>query len=527
MAILFVQKNSTPWRTLNSTGAQAVNALPSAVTAGNCLTLQVGNYPAGIDTITDSQGNTWLQGRVNGDGDNNFIEIWYALNVAAGTTTVTVDALPGGDNDYFSGVLQEFSGVVLTSALRDSGASSISSVSSDGTSTQVGDLVLVGMVADAGANPLNFANPTGFTLDDVEQDSTTTTGYLASHMVATAAGSQATSSMNPSGYDVEAVMVVLAAAGSDGSFIAAQTDAGAATEAQGGAAALEQAVAEAGAADTAQASSAAGAAALIEATGSSESQAFTLGLLAGVSEAGVAGDTQSIALVASVAMAESTAASESAAATGDYVASLVDAASGSDAGSAGLSASGERSEPAAASEVSNGLAAGAFEVATTEVAAPVESVAGAGSAVPFIAEAVAANDSQAHTLAAGAGVTEAAAAVETAGAVVAAPGQFAGSIIEESNGTDASTATGQTAAAVIEVSASTSQSGAALGVFASLITAAQAADLAVGHFSETGPGESEAWRFVVPGQGMRFVVGAEGMRFVVAASGGTYVVLPG
>jgi hypothetical protein len=81
-------QQAAPLRTNNSSEATPYG-FTSDVRAGSLLTLQIANYLTGIDSITDTRGNTWQRAATNGD-DSNFAEIWYAENAAPGPTTLTI-----------------------------------------------------------------------------------------------------------------------------------------------------------------------------------------------------------------------------------------------------------------------------------------------------------------------------------------------------------------------------------------------------------------------------------------------------
>jgi hypothetical protein len=202
-------QQAAPLRTNNSSEATPYG-FTSDVRAGSLLTLQIANYLTGIDSITDTRGNTWQRAATNGD-DSNFAEIWYAENAAPGPTTLTIRPVSTGLN-YLSGILQEWGGVVSSGALDVIGASSGPPTSTSGPTTVTETLALLAVVADVGVNPTGYVVPTGWTLNDTAQNSTVDSGFLAAHMIATATGVQTATGWNPSATSSEAVIATFKAA---------------------------------------------------------------------------------------------------------------------------------------------------------------------------------------------------------------------------------------------------------------------------------------------------------------------------
>ncbi len=92
--ITFVQQNAT-----GTSGTIAPNVILTApVTAGSLLVLSVnivGDITHSINSVTDTQGNTWVQAIAKHDhNDAVFVasqELWYAANARAGATTITAN----------------------------------------------------------------------------------------------------------------------------------------------------------------------------------------------------------------------------------------------------------------------------------------------------------------------------------------------------------------------------------------------------------------------------------------------------
>jgi len=105
-----------------SSAAATSLAYGSSNGSGNLLVAVVrynANPGGPITSITDTRSNTWKSaGARSGENkfDTNWIEVWYALNSAAGANTVTVTFNSGGNGAI---ALAEFSGVATTNALLD------------------------------------------------------------------------------------------------------------------------------------------------------------------------------------------------------------------------------------------------------------------------------------------------------------------------------------------------------------------------------------------------------------------------
>ena len=190
-------------------GASSNLAFGSNVTAGSALFLYVGNYPSGISSVSDSRGNTWQKADGVGDGGINFGEIWYALNAAAGATTITISPTSGSGN-YLTAWAQEWSGVQTSGALDRTGtATNTNTVSTSLATQQADELVLTVAVADAGAANINWGTPTDYTLVGRENDSNNYTGLQAAYRVVAATGTQS-ATHTVSGIATSAVDAVIA-----------------------------------------------------------------------------------------------------------------------------------------------------------------------------------------------------------------------------------------------------------------------------------------------------------------------------
>lgn len=158
MAIALVQKAGFT----NNTTATVPLAFGSNNTLGNLLVAMVG-YASAKDfvSITDSQGNTWVQA----GADNANANIFYAANCKAGANTVTVNK--GGTTARAFLAIAEYSGVSATHALDQT------SFVNGTTSAAPGDLVycanageLIVVMHQNGSAALNYSAPAaGWTIE--------------------------------------------------------------------------------------------------------------------------------------------------------------------------------------------------------------------------------------------------------------------------------------------------------------------------------------------------------------------------
>ena len=148
--------NTTPVQSVTSSRTNVIT-FGSAVTAGNLLTIVMSNDGLGgtITGCTDTQSNTWTLATAGAGSFSYGVEIWYAKNVAAGSTTVTC-TMSTANTVYIQG--NEWSGASTTAPL-DSVATPTTGSSSVGplTTSLDNELLLVGKIS-------NTAGPcTGYT----------------------------------------------------------------------------------------------------------------------------------------------------------------------------------------------------------------------------------------------------------------------------------------------------------------------------------------------------------------------------
>jgi hypothetical protein len=342
---------ASPLRTQNSNNVTTYS-FNSDVTAGSLLTLQIVNYPSAISSITDNQGNTWQLAVSRGDDSFNFADIWYAENAAAGPTTISIFPISTGFN-YLSAILQEWEGVATSGALDAIGDSNGSTTSTSTATTVADTLVLLSVVADVGVNPTGYQAPTGdpsaWTLDDTAQDSTTDSGFLAAHYIASTTGTQTATGWNPLVTASDSVIAAFKAAaggGGGGDFDGASTE-------------------TAAAADT---------------------QAATMAATATRAETAAATDAPTAVLASTATRAETTAATDSTAST--------------------TAAAASTAETAATSDVFTGSAAGNYVAAVAETAGATDAAGETATANQAVAETVTASDAPASTAAASQAVAE-------------------------------------------------------------------------------------------------------------------------
>lgn len=142
MAISYVQGESNTAHSATSVSA----AFTAANTAGNliivCLGAWNGASTVGTPVVSDSAGNTYTQLTTDGKtgAGTSLISVWYALNVKAGSNTVTINGLISGTDLDITVV--EYSGVasVAASSFAVAGATT---VSTSVTPSNASDLMLL------------------------------------------------------------------------------------------------------------------------------------------------------------------------------------------------------------------------------------------------------------------------------------------------------------------------------------------------------------------------------------------------
>lgn len=151
-----------------------------AIAAGRNVFVSLGNYPSQISSISlSSSGALTPMVQFIDDGINS-AEIWYKLNVAGGTETLTIT--PGSaSNNYISGTV-----IITDDASMAPGRKGTSNlaimVTAEGPNAQPNALVLNFAVADDGTTNANFTTPSGYTLAGRENDSSSNyTGFQSAY----------------------------------------------------------------------------------------------------------------------------------------------------------------------------------------------------------------------------------------------------------------------------------------------------------------------------------------------------------
>jgi hypothetical protein len=118
--------------------------LPNSTGAGNALLLGVQfNSSGSISSIADNGGNTWVAGpTATNTSTGHTMRLYYALNVAGGTQTITVTFSGLGSVGGFpQAVVSEFYNVAQVSAADGSSSSSTSRTAGTITTAASGDLI--------------------------------------------------------------------------------------------------------------------------------------------------------------------------------------------------------------------------------------------------------------------------------------------------------------------------------------------------------------------------------------------------
>jgi hypothetical protein len=388
-------QRAAPLRTNNSSDVTPYG-FAADVRAGSLLTLQIANYLTGLASITDNRGNTWQRAATNGD-ESNFAEIWYAMNAAPGPTTLTIRPTSTGFN-YLSGILQEWGGMATSGALDATGLSSTGSVSTAATTTET--LVLLAVVADVGVNPTGYQTPTGvgaWTLNDTAQNSTFDSGFLAAHLVASAAGVQTASGWNPLNTSSESVLAAFKAAYPEapGDLNASRVEVVTPTDTANATATKTASRAEAVApVDTSSASGAFSASAG-DAVTPSDAQSQATGALRSLDDALAPSDTSLATFASDASVAETVTPTDAADATtqGEYVASRADALTPADATAAGLSAVAALAETFGVTDAASAsMDTGEYAAAASDTTTPTDQTAASATLQASVVEGVTVTD---------------------------------------------------------------------------------------------------------------------------------------
>ncbi len=148
MAIAFVQSLgvTVSWATNPSWTSGNITT-----TSGNLIVIGVEYYDSGdgaSGSITDNKSNTWYLAKEQRNSSNR-VQIYYAYNITGGSShNFTFHTSP---DEYFSFVIQEFSGIQTGSDPLDKTAAASGADSGNTATTTVADELLVGAIANRSA----------------------------------------------------------------------------------------------------------------------------------------------------------------------------------------------------------------------------------------------------------------------------------------------------------------------------------------------------------------------------------------
>lgn len=146
-------------------------SFPSAVTTGDLIIVAITQFKGAVSSVTDNQGNTYIQATSaqHANSSSDYVQLYYAKNVAGGAITVTVTfSFLGGNVGIY-----EYSGLNTTSPLDQVVSNTGSGDAPDGgtlNTTNDNELYFVVGVDDNGDNIAPSAGD-GYTLEDHDDDS--------------------------------------------------------------------------------------------------------------------------------------------------------------------------------------------------------------------------------------------------------------------------------------------------------------------------------------------------------------------
>lgn len=171
MTAALVQSTSKQISASNSTTI----SLPSNATAGNCVVVFTASWADQSTSVTDGLSNSYAS-PIAGDigGSSPFVKIFVAYNVSGGALTATVNFGSAADATV---IIAEASGVATSAAAEvantATGTSNAPSVSTNGATTNAGDIIL-GIVTHGGAT--NTITEAGSIIAEQENNSTSQAG---------------------------------------------------------------------------------------------------------------------------------------------------------------------------------------------------------------------------------------------------------------------------------------------------------------------------------------------------------------
>lgn len=177
----WIRSTNTPMmvqhRSSFATASTLALAFSSNVKAGNTIVVCAGTQnTAGTTTISDNKGNSYsLAGFYTSGGPSVATYCFYALNAAAGATTVTLS----GGNSFIVMMIAEISGVAAfdTIGMTSAASGSVTTVSTPGVVSNSTEYVL--LYAHDWTNYSTWTAPAGYTIKELADQNGSTGTYIA------------------------------------------------------------------------------------------------------------------------------------------------------------------------------------------------------------------------------------------------------------------------------------------------------------------------------------------------------------
>ena len=222
--IAYVQSGATDTDDGSIDSGSSADILPDDASTGDSLVALIYTFSGNEDDIAGvtGMGGVWHRGATmtndNASDGSGVIEVWYALNVAGGSKSLTVNGAAGGWQAWVA----EYSGVDpvngFVGASSNFGSSTSPSVSLSGSS---GDLAVVGSNV---ASTFSSSPSSPWSEGDSEDDFTNTFGRTAAYRVLSASGSVTADWAASTSADWGAVGILLQPSGQAASGIKYVTD---------------------------------------------------------------------------------------------------------------------------------------------------------------------------------------------------------------------------------------------------------------------------------------------------------------
>lgn len=175
------------WNQTGSTSGSSLVFTPSTpVLAGDALVIEAGTLNASNSaiSISDSLNGPWIPGITSYDGLNTQIRVFYMMDAAAGSPTITITYGGGGSQNYYG--YYDFSGPIsgTDGAVASSYTTSTLTPTSGTFSTSTADVVVCGAFNNHAGGTINAS--TGFTLGN---NASAGTNLFDEYKIQSAAGS--------------------------------------------------------------------------------------------------------------------------------------------------------------------------------------------------------------------------------------------------------------------------------------------------------------------------------------------------